>query len=256
MKNKIFKSLAVIGVVIGLTGCAAKKDSAQSQELINGTWQLVEQSDVKDINKAFPQGVPTLTFESGKEVKIYGKDGCNGINTTAKLKKNNSIEVNPNYVSTLMYCDKVKDTEFKMLFTTTSSYEVTENVLILKSDKGSLKFHKVSLNGKWVLDKIFTVKEKVSTLYPYKKPFINIDINSTQISGNTACNSINGKMLIHQNTIKFNHLAMTKMFCEGINEQAFTNALSKTSHYKLDGTRLTLLENDKPLLEFVREFEK
>lgn len=238
-----------------LTACAAKKEIKEDQTLLNGTWELAAASFSKDLTKDFGSGLPTLTFDSSENLSVYGYDGCNRINGRAALSKNNGISFPQEFISTMMACSKVKDSDYKQALLASTNYELTNNVLILKSENTSLKFHKVSLNGSWYMDKIYVGKIKAADLYPYKKPFIKIDINKPTFTGNTACNALNGQLLMFQNTMKFNHISTTEMFCQDVNEKVFINALEKVTHYKLEGTRLILLEKDKKIMEMVQQYE-
>lgn len=245
-------------VAILLVSCSIKKqvfNQKQDQAVLNGNWELAAAGFSANLDKDFPEGLPTIKFDGSDEIKVYGYDGCNRLNGKAVLKKNNEISFQPNFVSTMMACNKVKSAEFKNALLHTTAYTMTNNVLILKNDSVSLKFHKITLNGKWFLDKIYVGKIKAADLYPYKKPFIVIDINQPVFSGNTACNALKGQLLLYQNTMKFNHISSTKMFCDGVNETVFTNALAKVTHYRLEGTRLILLENDKKIMEMVQQYE-
>lgn len=250
--KKIFLFLT-LGILI--TSCATKKEIKEDQNLLNGTWELAKASFSKDLTKDFKEGLPTITFDNSENLAIYGYDGCNKINTKALLKKEQAIVISPEIVSTMMACSKVKSEEYRNALINTQSYVLKTNVLILKSEHTELKFHKVSLNGNWYLDKIYIGKIKAADLFPYKKPFITIDINQPVFSGNTACNAINGQLLMFQNTMKFNHITSTKMFCDGINEKVFTDALEKVTHYKLEGTRLILLEKEKKIMELVQQYD-
>jgi len=238
-----------------LSSCAVNKEIKQDQSLLNGHWELAAASFSKDLAKDFKEGLPTLNFDSSDDLKVYGYDGCNRINGKALLKKNNEISWPTEFISTMMVCNKVKSQEFSSSLLQSKSYELKDNVLLLKSDSGELKFHKVSLNGNWYLDKIYVGKIKAADLYPYKKPFITIDINQPVFSGNSACNAIKGQLLMFQNTIKFNHVTSTKMFCDGVNEKVFVDALEKVTHYKLEGTRLILLAKEKKIMELVQKYE-
>lgn len=250
---KKFILLFLSGVL--LTACAAKKEIKEDQSLLNGTWELAKADYSKNLTKDYPEGLPTLTFDSSDNLSIYGYDGCNRINTKATLKKDNAIVIAPEVMSTMMACQKVKSQEYVKALTTATTYDLKNNVLVLKSDAGELTFYKVSLNGNWYLDKIYVGKVKAADLYPYKKPFIKIDINQPTFTGNSACNAINGQLLMFQNTMKFNHITSTKMFCDGVNEKVFTDALAKVTHYKLEGTRLILLEKEKKIMELVQQYE-
>lgn len=249
------KLLPFISAVLLVASCATKKEIKEDQTLLNGNWELADASFSKDLNNDFKEGLPTLTFDSTDNLAVFGYDGCNRINTNATLKKGNGISIGQEIRSTMMACNKVKSEAYKNALTATTSYELKNNVLVLKSENSRLKFHKVSLNGNWYLDKIYVGKIKAADLYPYKKPFITIDINQTVFSGNSACNAIKGQLLMFQNTMKFNHVTSTKMFCDGVNEKVFVDALEKVTHYKLEGTRLILLAKDKKIMEMVQQYE-
>lgn len=238
-----------------LAACGTTKLIKEDQSLLNGNWELASASFSKNLNKDFKEGLPTLTFDSTENLAVYGFDGCNRISGRAVLKKDNEIAFPQEFISTMMACDKVKDSEYTNALLNSTNYELRNNVLILKSTMGELKFHKVALNGNWYLDKIYIGRIKAADLYPYKKPFIRIDINQPTFTGNSACNVINGQLLIYKNTMQFNHITSTKMFCEGINEKVFTDALDKVTHFKLEGTRLLLFEKDKKLMELVQQYE-
>lgn len=250
--KKIFLLFTVATLIVS---CAAKKEMKEDQTLLNGTWELAGASFSKDLTKDFKEGLPTLTFDNAENLSVYGYDGCNRINGKAVLQKNQEISFPNDFISTMMACNKVKSDDYKKALTQTTSYNLKNNVLVLKSETGEMKFHKVTLNGNWYLDKIYVGKIKAADLYPYKKPFIKIDINQPVFSGNSACNAINGQLLIFQNTMKFNHITSTKMFCDGVNEKVFTDALEKVTHYKLEGTRLVLLQKEKKIMELVQQYE-
>lgn len=250
--KKIFLLFTVATIIIS---CAAKKEMKEDQTLLNGTWELAGASFSKDLTKDFKEGLPTLTFDNAENLSVYGYDGCNRINGKAVLQKNQEISFPNDFISTMMACNKVKSDDYKKALTQTTSYNLKNNVLVLRSETGVMKFHKVTLNGNWYLDKIYVGKIKAADLYPYKKPFIKIDINQPVFSGNSACNAINGQLLMFQNTMKFNHITSTKMFCDGVNEKVFTDALEKVTHYKLEGTRLVLLQKEKKIMELVQQYE-
>lgn len=250
------KIILFLSLTVLFASCAAKKEIKEDQSLLNGTWELADASFSKNLLKDFSEGLPTLTFDSSENLSIYGYDGCNRINSKATLQKEQKITIAKEMASTMMACKNVKSEDYKEALTNATKYELkNDKVLILKSETTELKFHKVSLNGNWYLDKIYVGKIKAADLYPYKKPFITIDINKPTFTGNSACNAINGQLLMFQNTMKFNHVTSTKMFCDGVNEKVFTDALEKVTHYKLEGTRLILLEKDKKIMELVQQYE-
>lgn len=261
MKTFFLKLSFLLIFSIFLMNCATKK-GVQTKDtqinLPNGVWELASISSVNNLEKEFPDQLPTLIFENAddsKNIKVFGNDGCNNYQANFIIKKNAILEVKPEIATTRMLCNKVNSALYLKILTEANSYELDENILKLNSPTDTLKLYRVSLNGKWFLNKLNTTKKKLDDLYPYKKPFINIDINSNQITGYTACNSINAQVLIFQNTMKFNHVSSTKMFCDGTGEKDFTNALEKVTHYELKGTRLILFNNNKAIMEFIKQYE-
>ena len=249
------KILLLLTTAALFTACAVTKEIKEDQSLLNGTWELAKAGFSKDLTKDFNEGLPTLTFDSSENLSVHGYDGCNHISGQAVLKKDNAIGFSQEFISTMMACDKVKDSDYKNALRNATSYELRNNVLLLKSATDTLTFHKVTLNGNWYLDKIYVGRIKAADLFPYKKPFVTIDINKPVFSGNTACNAINGQLLMYQNTMQFNHISTTEMFCTDGNEKVFLDALKRVTHYKLEGTRLILLEKDKKLMELVQYYE-
>lgn len=246
----------ILSLVAVTTSCAVKKEIHEAQNNLNGTWELAAANFSTNLNKDFKEGLPTLTFDSSEDLAVYGYDGCNRIRTKADLKKDQQISIDKEIVSTMMACNQVRNLDFQNTLTASKYYELkNNNVLLLKSDSTEMRFHKITLNGSWYLDKIFVGRTKAADLFPHKKPFIRIDINKTTFSGGTACNLLNGQILMFQNTMQFNHISATKMSCEDKNEKVFLDALNRVTHYKLDGTRLVLLEKDKKIMELAQQFE-
>jgi len=223
----------------------------QTDELI-GRWELTEQSDTQDLAKVYKEGLPVLSFENvGKKTMIYGYDGCNRIRTEVKARKNGSIDFDAEkWVSTFMNCDHAADEQFKQAVLSASSYSIDGDYLTLNSEMGELRFFKVALNGKWTLSKLYNTKPKVADLFPYRRPFIQIDINSLEFNGHTACNVINGRVLINANEIEFSQVISTKIYCENSGEKLFVDALNQVSRYELSGNKLLLYNKDKLLIEF------
>lgn len=73
-----------------------------------------------------------------------------------------------------------------------------------------------------------------------------------KIVGKGACNNITGSYTSDEKgAITIDSLASTRMMCPNISqEQAFKDALSKTTHYTMDGPMLLLLFNGDILAVF------
>ena len=111
----------------------------------------------------------------------------------------------------------------------------------------------LALLGSWTLSEIDG--SNINEDFPNKKPSLTFEPVTKKFTGNSGCNNVFGSFTTNNNAINFGDAASTKMFCEGVNEKVFTDALDKVTHFKLEGTRLILLEKDKKLMELVQQYE-
>lgn len=89
--------------------------------------------------------------------------------------------------------------------------------------------------------------------FPNKKPTLTLESISRKLTGNTGCNQMFGTFTTNQNEITFGGLGSTKMFCEGVNETAYTASLEKVATYQLTETKLSFFDAaGKELLRFTR----
>lgn len=113
------------------------------------------------------------------------------------------------------------------------------------------------LEGNWELNYITGPRIAFDGLYPNKKPTINFDLKENHISGNSSCNSFNGKLVLDGNKIDFTQpMAMTKMMCqEGQGEQVFMSTLQKITTYEVtdDGKTLNLIAGDIAMMRFTKK---
>lgn len=111
-----------------------------------------------------------------------------------------------------------------------------------------------TLGGTWELDYISGSKIAFEGLYPGKKPLVTFDTESSKVSGNTGCNTFNGKLATTGNRISFaDPMATTRMMCPGEGEQAFLETLKKVNAYAIHNNTLTLLMGDMAMMRFVRK---
>lgn len=117
-----------------------------------------------------------------------------------------------------------------------------------------------ALMGKWTLDYISPVDGKDSKqLYKIQMPYLNF-VDHEKVAGNNGCNNISGGYSIKdKNTIQFDtdKFAATRMFCQGVNEQAFKDALKSVNKFDVidDGKKLVLITGDIVTLSFVKANE-
>lgn len=113
------------------------------------------------------------------------------------------------------------------------------------------------LEGNWELNYITGPRIAFDGLYPNKKPTINFDLKENHISGNSSCNSFNGKLVLDGNKIDFTQpMAMTKMMCQdGQGEQVFMSTLQKITTYEVTDDRktLNLISGDIAMMRFTKK---
>ena len=116
---------------------------------------------------------------------------------------------------------------------------------VLKSDTDSPKLS----NTKWTLH---SIKERVVNLGD--KAYLNFDEKNNRISGKAACNSFSGEYAIVKQTIKFESIGSTKMYCEGLmdKENEIITALNDARRYEIKANMLYLYSTDQLLLTFKR----
>jgi len=129
-------------------------------------------------------------------------------------------------------------------------------VAIACTAKKDMATKKDELSGSWRLDYISGPRIAFEGLYPDKKPFIKIEVDSNRVNGNTSCNNFFGKLNRNGNNISFKEgLGMTKMACPGQGESTFLSTLEKINKYAIsnDGNTLNLIMGDIALMRFQRE---
>lgn len=116
---------------------------------------------------------------------------------------------------------------------------------VLKSDTDLPKLS----NTKWTLH---SIKERVVNLGD--KAYLNFDEKNNRISGKAACNSFSGEYAIVKQTIKFESIGSTKMYCEGLmdKENEIITALNDARRYEIKANMLYLYSTDQLLLTFKR----
>ena len=109
-----------------------------------------------------------------------------------------------------------------------------------------------NIEGEWRLVSI--EGRPAETISSNKTPFIRIDMTEARISGSTGCNSFSGPLKINANTVDLSQpFLMTKMFCEGMDENQFINTLQRGNEFYLTSTnKLQLKAGGSVLMEFTR----
>lgn len=111
-----------------------------------------------------------------------------------------------------------------------------------------------SLKGKWVLEYMSPVNGKnINELYKIQRPYLTF-VDESKVAGNNGCNNVAGEYKTESNQIQFftDKFISTKMFCEGVDENAFTSELKKNNRYDVieNGKTLVLMIGDIVSMKF------
>ena len=82
------------------------------------------------------------------------------------------------------------------------------------------------------------------------RPIIEIYLEEGRVHGNAGCNTINGTVIVNENSIAFSQIITTEMACPGDLEQRFLTALQNVDNYKIEKLRLYLYEGEEERLVF------
>ena len=90
-----------------------------------------------------------------------------------------------------------------------------------------------------------------------KNPTLNLDLVKNTVSGKTPCNQYGGNIIIEANTIKFDRIRATQMYCVDFAkiESVFTKSLALITKYRIKDNQILLYDKADNLL-LVGELEK
>ena len=108
------------------------------------------------------------------------------------------------------------------------------------------------LHNKWLLEKIGNTA--INPAEYNQVPVFELDLTKNQITGNDGCNSLNGKIEVQRNRIKFHAIVRTEMGCmkKDIGNIIGAQISDKTVDYFLKDGKLFLNLSGDSLLVFKR----
>lgn len=279
MKKGIFMLSAL--TAIAFTSCNTIKStstttSTKNERVIDtelskqleGTWKLsffdasLSGLDGKSLHDLFPGKTPELTFDITKHF-ANGNNGCNNIFGPYYLSNNNGISFGDKWGATMMACNGVSDFAFSNALSKISKYDIKgDNLNLMIADKLVMTLTKENIaattdlnNTNWVLDFIQPLDRSMKSLsmrFPQQLP--TIEIIGKTFTGNSGCNNLSGSFLKTGNDVKFDKIAMTRMFCQDVEENLFVNNLNDVSKVKLENGQLILSNaDDMVLLKFKKK---
>ena len=121
--------------------------------------------------------------------------------------------------------------------------------LIVLSCSPSKKVADPLINDIWALEFVEGVDYQPGN-DSSERPVIEINLKENHVTGNTGCNTLNGKVVVEENQIEFSDMVTTKMFCEKSIEAEFLIALGMVNNYKIEKLKLFLYRDDEQIMIF------
>jgi heat shock protein HslJ len=106
------------------------------------------------------------------------------------------------------------------------------------------KLSELLFQKEWTVEKITELSDiKFKTQFPKGPPTLVLNQRENTINGTTGCNSYFGSFKLGKNEqISFPEpIGATRMFCEGVNEQLFTNLLHQTHKFEITNKQKLIL---------------
>ncbi len=108
------------------------------------------------------------------------------------------------------------------------------------------------INDIWVLQSL--EGENISkSEFPNEFPRLEFYDSEKRITGFTGCNNLSGTYKTNNNEISFSPLMTTKMFCQGVKENEFLQAMNGINKYKIENLKLYLYKDENLKLIFKKD---
>lgn len=103
-------------------------------------------------------------------------------------------------------------------------------------------YKEYELNRVWVLDNLGG-KSVDNTNFPNGAPWMEVNVGKSEVGGNTGCNGMGGTVNATKDMIIFGNIIATRMFCDGVDEQKFLDALHSAGAWTIENERLFLYDS-------------
>lgn len=142
----------------------------------------------------------------------------------------------------------IEKNNYSMQALTHKSYEVLKITHKQASKNNNHSIPNIAkINASW---KIESVEKDILTVKKIEPiSYIQINQQKQSFSGNGACNSIGGKVVIKGNRITFSQIIRTEMYCDQMSqEDLFLAILEMANRFELTDQKLVLYKEQKKLM--------
>jgi heat shock protein HslJ len=95
------------------------------------------------------------------------------------------------------------------------------------------------LNKIWVLQNLHG-RMADNTVWPNGIPWMELKVNKGEFGGTTGCNGMGGTVHATADRITLYNIIATRMFCDGVDETSFLNALQTSTAWTIENDILFL----------------
>ena len=249
-------SFLLLLAVVSFQSCKTAKQNLKSSDL-TGKW-ILKSLDGQSTETLFPGKKPTLELNLTNST-VFGNAGCN--NYSGAFTYIDNVFSTSKVAVTLMAClDGTNESLFLKALGDPMNLSVKNGELsLLKDNKVVMAFEKAKpitaadLTGVWTL----TVLQGATANVDFKNriPTMIFNFENGKVSGNTGCNSYNGKVELTDNRLSIGSLATTRRACvDGMEgEKKFVSAIPGDSDIELSNGQLVLKRGGLRIATFVKE---
>ena len=250
--------LTLLLLSLAVSACSAQNGAQSSPSLI-GAWELTAYGPANAPVRAVEGAGAGLTFN--EDGTVSGSSGCNGLGGDYTVD-GNQITFGE-FVSTLMACDEPimqQEEAAHKVMTGTATYKIEGDTLTITNTDMVLVFTRgapdtpapsdsASLNGAWKLSS-YGSADVMSSALPDAEAGLTFNDDGT-VTGNSGCNEFGGGYTVEGDQITFEEIVSTLKLCDEPfmgQEEAMLQVLTDTATYQIDGSTLTITNNDRVLV--------
>ena len=244
---RTLRSLIPVALVLLMPGCADEAPSGRGGDLEAITWILDGASIGELVDGAPADARVTVRFDDGE---VGGTAACNHYGGTYQLGEDGAIAISVGSM-TEMACEEplmALEAAFMTALGRVAAFRVAGDDLVLEGDGLTLGFsaeQPLPLEGTaWRLDGIGSGTDVVSSTLTGTE--VTATFDSGQVAGSGGCNAYTGSYTTDGEAITVSEVASTLMGCApdvSDQEESFFDALGRAASFQIQGSTLTLLDD-------------
>lgn len=250
--------LALLTITLAISACTSRATQEPSDApSLPGTWALTSFGQAGSLTPVVAGSRAELTFTEGGTVE--GNSGCNGFNGDYTVDGDRITF--GQIVSTAMACEEPLMRQEELVYrvlTDSTAFQIDGKTLTITNDDMMLMLTRSTqstaeppalLTGAWKLTSYGTSDVMTSAL-------ADVDAGLTfsqdgTVTGTSGCNQFGGGYTAEGDKITFREIISTLKLCDSPlmgQEEAMYQVLTETATYQIEGSTLTITNNDRVLV--------